>query len=188
METPIVDDSKEEAVTFRRAVPAALLAGAALAGALGCGGGGPVLPLAGSGPKLTVSPASIICSPDRTVQFTAASDYAGDLVWSVVPAEAGSIDAQGRFTPTRAPSACRVVASWPRDPRFHGQASVTVVAPPLPATIAPDRSLVDAVFQTGPDGQATNMAVAGGGFLAETATASGGSVRVRHGLHLRGTP
>jgi hypothetical protein len=141
---------------------------------------GPVAWPAGS---LQVEPISILVAVGQVTRFTATGPVSGRVLWSVAPAAAGIIDANGVFSPSGTIMQCSVVAAWSQDTRVKGSASVTVFAAPLPANIRPD--LVEAAggLQTGAAGAIINELILDEGAVTGTSTGAGGTIQVRHGFY-----
>jgi hypothetical protein len=119
-----------------------------------------------------------------TARFRSALPGDGRTLWSVVPAGAGSIDAEGVFSPSGSLGDCLVVATWSRDARVKGSAEVTIVAANQPATSTPDLAAAAGGEQTGAGGVLANHLLLGEGLAAATASAEAGGVtlQVRHGF------
>lgn len=79
---------------------------------------------------LKIDPAAPIVTVGHTVHLTATSRWGSGAVWSVLPAAAGAIDANGTFTASMTPTSGTIVAMWKNDVRYTATAILQVVAAP----------------------------------------------------------
>lgn len=142
----------------------------------------------GQNTELKIAPATATVEEGRTAQFTAASPWGGDVLWSVLPTTCGTISSSGLFTPAaRTYDTCTVAAVLRANVRYTATASVTVV-PAAPAS--PHGH--DRVFASGGLGTSVgglrNAAVLGEPVAPGGATSASGTVRARHGFMPSGAP
>ncbi len=154
-------------------------------GGLGCFGGGN----RGTGDHagqvngpLAITPASATVIAGQTQQFSASSPWGGGATWSVLPASAGSITANGTFTASATMGQCQIVAMWNSDVRYTATASVSVVASPAPAQINPSLVQTSGILQTSSSGTTRSTPVIGEAIPARTAATPSGTEQVRHGF------
>jgi hypothetical protein len=109
--------------------------------AVGCGGAASMQAPVES-PSLQISPSSVSLSPGGTQQFAAAiSD--GAVLWSVVEASGGKVDASGVYTAPLADGTYHVVARSQVDPTRSAQATVSVKANYADACMQARRAVLD---------------------------------------------
>lgn len=174
---------------FGRRMTGAVVGGSLLAAGLACvttrDGDGAALSSSAPAVTLQVQPGSTLVAVGESTRFTTVLPAGGKALWSVVPAAAGSIDADGLFSPSGSLGQCTVVATWSQDSRVTGGAGVTVVAAPLPATTSPDLAQAAGAEQSGGGGAISNAPVVGEGLASATASVTSGGVtlEVRHGFY-----
>lgn len=133
---------------------------------------------------LTVEPSTVTVAPGSTTTFGASPSppQGFSLVWSVTPANAGTITNSGVFTASGNGGNCNVVASWlPSNPltgkTTSGSANVTVLQPTPPST---DMAQASGAIQT--TGSVENAAIAGERFGSVVSTGSGGNTQSHSGF------
>ncbi len=131
---------------------------------------------------LQVSPATATVTGGQTQQFTASLPWGGTVLWSVVPATGGSINASGLFTASAIPGQYSIIAMWSGDVRYTAMATATV--PPLTPLMlsTPDLVAASGRQQGSANGQIQNATVVGEPVPAVQAADVSGTVQVRHGF------
>lgn len=167
--------------------PAARFKGVAIGwllfGMLGCWEGGP-----DSGRDTVAAPSVGTVIPNdasvvvgEALTFTVQAPAGTEVRWSVAPAGAGTINANGTFTAGQEPAVCTIAAAW-SVAGASGQTSATlyVVDPPVAATLNPGYVLASGGAQRGIDYQ--NFIAIGVRAGGHTARSADGSLKTRSGL------
>ncbi len=132
---------------------------------------------------LTVTPATITLASGQSATFRAASQWGGDVLWSVIPASCGAFLDDGTFTAhTATVTPCTIIATLRADVRYTGAAQATVLPAAGRQEISADLVQASGALQASDDGTVDNAAITGELTPTTDSTDDGGSTSIRHGF------
>jgi hypothetical protein len=162
--------------------------------AAGCRGGGSqdLEAPPGQPANFQITPAVATIVAGQTSVFTTNSTT-GRVTWAVVPATGGTFNGSGSFTASSTLGPFQILAQW--WPSGNGilvstsaTATVSVVAPPLPAVSSPGYAQASGTQQTASATTITNGAVVGEPFPAAVAASATQSIQIRDDFLPPGCP
>ena len=169
--------------TFRPPRVLALAALPALVLGLGCGGdhfSGDHAAAANT--TVTLSPAIPTVITGQSLQLQLNSPWSTDAFWSVLPASAGTITADGLFTASQTPGSCTILAVWTQDVRYTASVGLTIYLPPVSLVTTPNFVQGPGSQQATPGGAVTNGDIVGENVPATTSTSANGVIQNRAGF------